>query len=327
MATIKDVAAKAGLSVTTVSRVMNNRGYISDETKKKVDDAMKAIGYKPNEMARMLSKQSSNIIGVIVPHISHPYFAQLISGLEKRATYYKYRIMIFNSKDNEEKLKEYIEMCQSSRVAGIILCSGDVNMEDIQVLGVPLITVERYLEDGTATVECDNNLGGELAAKALIAAGCRKLLCIGGVYNNAMPADDRTEGFANVCRHESIDYIIESTTQNEYKNMDYRDEIERILRENDKIDGIFASSDIIAAQTIQVCRKLKKKIPEDIKLVGFDDVILAGLISPQISTIHQPIKEMAETAVDLLLKASDGVMVPKRTILPVTYIERETTVC
>lgn len=325
MATIKDVAKEAGLSVTTVSRVMNNRGYISDETKKKVADAMAAIGYKPNEMARMLSKQSSNIIGVIVPHITHPYFAQLISGIEKRANYYKYRIMLFNSKDNTEKLKEYLEMCESSRVAGIILCSGDVAMKEINSLGVPLVTIERYLEDGTATVECDNTLGGEIAAKMLIEAGCKNLLCIGGVFNNAMPADDRTKGFEKICVREGVNYCIEGTTLYEYKQMEYKAELETILLSKPEIDGIFASSDIIAAQTIQVCHKLNRNIPKDIKLIGFDDVILASLTSPQISTIHQPISEMSEIAVDLLVKAADGNVVPRRTILPVEYVKRETT--
>lgn len=325
MATIKDVAAKAGLSVTTVSRVFNNRGYISQQTKDKVAKAMQELGYQPNEMARMLSKQSSNIIGVIVPHVSHPYFAQLISGIEKWASNYRYRIMLFNAKENKDKLREYIEMCESNRFAGIILCSGDIAPEDIKILGVPVITVERHLEDGTASVECDNNLGGELAAKALIDSGCKKLLCIGGVSNHAMPADDRMKGFETVCKKNGVDYQITLTSLTEYNQMNYKEELSRILTKETDIDGIFASSDIIAAQTIQVCHKLGRRIPEDMKLIGFDDVLVSSLTSPQISTIRQPIDEMAEMAVELLMKAADGKTVPKRTILGVSFIERETT--
>lgn len=325
MATIKDVAAQAGLSVTTVSRVLNNRGYISEETRQKVSDAMEVIGYHPNEMARMLSKQTSNIIGVILPHINHPYFSQLISALEDSASKRQYRILLFNSKDKKEKLFEYLDTCASNRVAGIVLCSGDVNMEAVKELGVPLVTIERYLEDGTASIECDNRMGGELAAKKLIEAGCKNILCIGGVTNNVMPADERAESFARICKEAGISYVIENTVQKQFHNLEYYEELEKLLCKNTEIDGIFASSDIIAAQCIQVCRKLGRNVPEDIKIVGFDDVNIAALTSPSISTIHQPVSEMAAMAVDIVIKSTEGFVVPKRTVLPVSFVEREST--
>ena len=124
MATLKDVAKETGLTVSTVSRVLNNRGYISDETRQKVYEAMKKLNYRPNEVARSLSKQSSNTIGVIVPHIRHPYFAELISNLENEAYKRKHKVLLFNSQEKEEREKEYLEMCFSNRVAGIIFCSG-----------------------------------------------------------------------------------------------------------------------------------------------------------------------------------------------------------
>ncbi len=325
MATIKDVAEVTGLSVTTVSRVLNNRGYISEETRNKVYEAMKQINYQPNEVARSLSKQSTNTIGVIVPHISHPYFAEVISNLESQAYQHKCKILLFNSKEKHEKLKEYMEMCASNRVAGIILCSGTVSMEDFETLGIPIVTIERYVENGTAVVECDNYLGGGLAAKHLIEKGCKKVMCIGGVKDNEMPADVRTTGFVDVCNKYNVAYTEATTSLNQYNKIEYHEEIEQLLSENPQIDGIFASSDVIAAQIIQVCAKIGKKIPEEIKLVGFDDVLVSSLTTPRITTIHQPIKEMAQMAVDLLVRAKDGQMVPNRTVLPVTLVERETT--
>ena len=124
MATLKDVARESGLTVGTVSRVLNNRGYISEKTRNRVYEVMKELNYQPNEMARSLSKQSSNTIGVIVPHIVHPYFAKLISNLEVAAYNNKYKILLFNSKGKNAREEEYIEMCRSNRVAGLILCSG-----------------------------------------------------------------------------------------------------------------------------------------------------------------------------------------------------------
>lgn len=325
MATLKDVAKETGLTVSTVSRVLNNRGYISEETRQKVYDAMKKLNYHPNEVARSLSKKSTNTIGVIVPHIRHPYFAELISNLENQAYKKNYKILLCNSQEKGEKEKEYLEMCTSNRVAGIILCSGSVAVQEFESLNIPLITIERYLENGTAAIECDNTKGGRLAAKCLIEHGCKHLLHFSGVHETAMPADSRARGFREVCKVMGVSYKEFATSAFQYNNLEYYDEIETVLRENKDTDGIFASSDLIAAQIIQVCAKLNLKIPEDIKLVGFDDVNIASLTTPRITTIHQPIKEMAFMAVDLLIQAAEGKIVPNRSILPVTLIERGTT--
>lgn len=124
MATLKDVAKASGLTVGTVSRVLNNRGYISDKTREKVYRVMKELDYQPNEMARFLSKQKNNIIGVILPQIEHPYFAKVLSRLEREAAKQGYRIMLFVSRNKEKREEQCIEMCKSGRVAGVVLCSG-----------------------------------------------------------------------------------------------------------------------------------------------------------------------------------------------------------
>lgn len=323
MATLKDVAKETGLTVTTVSRVLNNRGYISEETRQKVYEAMKKLHYQPNEVARSLTKKSSNTIGVIVPHIRHPYFAELISELEGCCYEQGYKVILCSSHEKKEREKEYIEMCSSNRVAGIILCSGTVSVEEFEGSNLPLITIERYLENGTASVECDNKQGGQLAAKVLIQSGCKNLLHFSGVHEHAMPADLRGEGFAEICGQEGIKHKEIQTSAFQYNHLEYHEFIEAILRENPEVDGIFASSDLIAAQIIQVCAKLNKKIPEDMKIVGFDDVNIAFLTTPQITTIHQPIKEMAQLAVNMVIDAANGKVVPKRTMMPVSLVIRD----
>ena len=160
MATIKDVAAEAGLTVTTVSRVLNNRGYISDDARKKVSDAMAKLNYQPNEVARSLHKKSSNTIGLIVPYIRHPYFAEMISNIEHEAFKLGYRVLICNTKGKEEKEREYLDICTGNRVAGIIVFSGTVSVDQFSQMDVPVITMERSLDSGTASVECDKNTGG-----------------------------------------------------------------------------------------------------------------------------------------------------------------------
>ncbi|MFA9375973.1 MAG: LacI family DNA-binding transcriptional regulator [Lachnotalea sp.] len=325
MATLKDVAKETNLTVSTVSRVLNNRGYISEETHKRVYDAMKKLNYQPNEVARSLSKQTTNTIGVIVPHIRHPYFAELISNIESAANQRNYRILLFNSKNREEKEVEILEMCTSNRVAGIILCSGTVEMNKFDGINVPLITIERNLEKGTASVECDNLKGGRLAAKHLIDCGCKNLIQISGVCGNYMPADVREVGFVEVCNEFGIKHQELKTNAMQYNMGEYHELVEAALLDNKEVDGIFASSDLIAAQILQVCAKLKINVPEQLKIVGFDDVLVSSITTPTITTIHQPIKEMSQMAISLLIDASKNKMVPSKTILPVSLVKRETT--
>ena len=300
MATLKDVARETGLTVTTVSRILNNRGYISDESRKKVEEAMKKLDYQPNEVARALSKKSSNVIGVIVPHINNPYFAEVISNLENEAKKKRYNILLFNSKSNDDNELKYIDMCKSNRVAGIIMMSGSVQMEEFTGLKVPLITIERSLECGAKT-----------------------LLHISGVNETEMPADERSSGFVKVCEANGVWHREIKTTIKQYDSGEYHEFLKELLMEYPEVDGIFASSDVIAAQLIQVARHLGRKVPEDLKIVGFDDVNIASLTTPTITSIRQPIKEMARTAISFLLDAAAGKVVPTKMILPVQLNERE----
>ncbi|EOS53142.1 LacI family transcriptional regulator [Lachnospiraceae bacterium MD335] len=325
MATLKDVAREAGLTVGTVSRILNNRGYISSNAREKVEEAMKKLNYRPNEVARSLHGKSTNTIGLIVPHIKHPYFAETISNLENQAYKKGYKILLCNSQSIREKEKEYIDICTGNRAAGLILCSGTVDTKMFEQVEIPVITMERFLDNGTACVECDNKQGGELAAQKLIACGCKNLLHIGTIGTVHMPADMRTEGFREVCQRQGIVFVELSTEEEQYNNMEYDELLESVLRKYPKTDGMFLSSDVMAAQALQICRKLGISVPDQMKIIGFDDVNIASLTTPQLTTIHQPVKEMAEIAVNLLHDAASGKLVPKRTVLPVRLIERETT--
>ena len=325
MATLKDVAKEAGLTVTTVSRVLNNRGYISDNARQRVAAAIEKLNYRPNELARSLQNKSSNTIGVIVPHIRHPYFAEMISNLENEAHKKGYKILLCNSQGREDKMLEYVDMCYSNQVSGLILFSGTVDAAVFEKLDIPIITVERYVDTATASVECDNIQGGALAAKKLISAGCKQLLHIGSFTDTPMSADSRVVGFRQVCAEYGVPFLEIMTEVVQFDAMSYSDMIEQTLREHPDIDGLFANSDVIAAQALQICRKLDIDVPGQIKVIGFDDSMIATATAPQLTTIHQPIKEMATIAVDLLKKAEEGQLVAKRTVLPVYLVEREST--
>ena len=159
MATIKDVALHAGVTVTTVSRVLNNRGYISEKTRQKVYESMRALNYQPNELARALYKKQSKVVGVVVPSLLHPYFSACVHYLEKYAARQGYKIMVCNSKRERKSEIEYIEMLKSNKVAGIVLCTRTGELADILDDSLPVVTLERSISDKIPAIMCDNYQG------------------------------------------------------------------------------------------------------------------------------------------------------------------------
>lgn len=328
MATIKDIAVRAGVTATTVSRVINNRGYISQETREKVRQAMEEMHYQPNELARALSMRRSNTIVAIVPHVSHPFFASLLSSLEEAAAQRGYRLLLCNSREQPEKVWEYLATSVSNNAAGIILCSNNICASCLRQLDLPIVNLERDEEGddgGTVSIHCDNYQGGRLAAVHLIERGCRSLLHFGGITGKRMPADRRGEGFADVCREAGVSCTVLTAEQKTYELMRYRAFIEKALRDRPETDGIFASSDLIAAQALQVCASLGRSVPERMKIVGFDGTLVASLTTPTITTVSQPVREMAQLCVEHIEKLQRGELVPNDVTMPVQLIQGEST--
>lgn len=325
MATLKDVSKETGLSIGTISRILNNRGYISDEARAKVNHAMAKLNYEPNELARSLSKQSSAIIALIVPSISNPYFAQLARYIEEIAGTMNYQILLMNSGDSFEKEPQLLTICKKHRVSGIILCSGHVSTVSLKKLNIPVVTIERYQDEATASIECDNYQGGKLAAEHLIERGAKNLLIISSVQGHEMPADKRSKGFIETAKKEGVEYHDISYSQIIYENMEYTAFISNLLDTFPKTDGIFCSNDIAATQAIQVCHEKGLKIPEDIKIIGFDDIPFAKMTSPSLTTIHQPIREMAHYALISLVNAKSDTFQTTTVMMSVSLIKRNST--
>lgn len=329
MPKIEDVAKKAGVSVTTVSRVLNNRGYISEKTRNKVYQVMKELNYQPNEMARALFRRKSNMIGLIIPSVSHPFFSELTYYLEYYADQRGYKLLLCNSNRDIAKERKYIEMLKKNQVDAIIIGSSVLDVKHYLNLNLPMVSFDRTVAEDIPIVTSDNLMGGRLATRLLIDKGCKQPLFvyrgIGGPHHQALLANGRSQGFAEevaVAGTEPLHLQLEVNDKEERGN---EHEIIRFMEEHPDIDGVFASSDVIAAEVIHACRQLQKKIPKDIKIVGYDDVRIATLVSPRLSTIRQPIREMGQCTIDLIMKQLDGADIPKINSFPVSLIERETT--
>lgn len=329
MAKIEDVAEKAGVSVTTVSRVLNDRGYISQRTRDKVNEAMRELRYQPNEMARSLFRKKSNTIGLIIPSVSHPFFGELAYHLEDCADRNGYKLLLCNSSRDVAKERKYIEMLKKNQVDGIVMGSSVLEIEHYLHLNLPIVSFDRTLGSGIPIVASDNRMGGSLAASLLAEKGCRHPVYvyrgIGGPHHAAMLASDRVLGFGEALRTAGIAYDTLELEASNAGDRQAEEEIVRFLRDHPATDAVFASSDVIAAEVIQACHRSGIRIPEDLKLIGYDDVSIASYLTPRLTTIRQPIREMCERTVELIARQIDGEKVVGVHSIPVALVERETT--
>jgi len=325
MPTIKDVAKVSGVTVTTVSRVLNNRGYISQATRTKVNEAIKQLNYQPNEIARSLFRGKSNLIGLIIPDVAHPFFAELTSSIEYYANKFGYKILLCNSYLDSTKEKDYIEMLKRHQVEGIIMGSHTLETTEYLDTNLPIVTVDRNISGKIPNISSDNYYGGKIATQFLVDRGCKKLAHISGPLILDTPANKRFQAFIDVTTKKHINHVVVETRLNSFEIEEYEKLIYELFSEHPDIDGIFASSDIIAACVINISNVLGKEIPRDIKVVGYDDINIASLIVPSLTTIRQPIKEIGEMAIKSIIDQLEERPTSNENILPVEIIVRKTT--
>ena len=315
---------KHGVTVTTVSRVINNRGYIAEETRDKVYQVMDQLNYRPNAVARSLSRKKSNVLGVILPAVNHPFFCSLLSYLEEFAYQQDYKIMLCNSRMEAEKEKDYFNMLRAQQVDGIFLASHTLDIAAEMKIDLPVITFDREIE-GLPYICSDNNKGGKLAAEHLLARGAKKLAYIGGSLKLNLLSNQRYQAFKEKAGAAGFSVKNYQCQLDSFDRREYQQLAARIFSEDKEIDGIFAGSDLIAAAVIKEAKKFGIKVPDDLKVVGYDDLELAHLYNPEITTIKQPAAEIAREAVEQLLKAINGEEIKKKNILDVELIVRKST--
>lgn len=321
MSTIKDVAKKAHVSVATVSRVINQKGYVNSETKQLVLDAINELNYVPNELARSLFQKKSSIIAVIVPHLTSYYFAELLEIIESYTLNLNYRLMVCNSQDDPEKESKYLKIFDQYNIDGIILISNTHRIDDFKKLNIPIVEIDHKLAEDIPSIQSNNFLGGKIAAQKLINSGCKKIIHFRGP-SDLVTVQERTKGFKSVLEKNSI--------HNFSYDLDFKSpsasDIENVIKSNLDCDGVFCDSDYIAILAIQAIQRAKKRIPEDIQVIGFDDIEMANVLRPKLTTISQSRKEIGEYAVSALMKLinKEKLEVFDR-LIDVKLIERETT--
>lgn len=325
MISIKDVAKYAGVSVATVSRVLNNSGYVGQDTRKKVEKAIEELNYKPNEVARSLFKKQSTTIGLIVPDIMNPFFPELARAVEDTAIQLGYNVILCNSDGDQKKEQNYLDILQQQYVNGIIVSSNTLTAAQIVRLNIPVVSIDRVISKGLPTIVVENKKGAMMATRYLQSKGCRRIGHIKG-NSSVVNAEERCEGYKEIIGNEpwfDETYIAEG----QYDMQSSIQATLELLQRHPDIDGIFAANDIMAIGAIKAAYQLGKKVPEDIAIIGFDGISLSKATTPELTTIEQPIYEMGEKATKMLVSLMEQQTVDQENykILDVTLIEREST--
>ncbi|MBQ9262978.1 MAG: LacI family DNA-binding transcriptional regulator [Clostridia bacterium] len=326
MATLKDVAQRAGVTVTTVSRMLNSRVRVSPETQARIQAAMQELGYYPNEMARSLARKNSSFIGLIVPSAQNYFFAELIHHIEAASESHGCKLLLCVSNQDAQKEQEYYQMLIGNKVMGVIMANYGQNFEAISRSKAPMVVFERPDNQQIPCAMTDDFQGGHLAGEHMIGKGCRHLLYLSGNAAKNNISKRRFDGLAAACAEHGLTQpaLIEATWD-EFVAMNYDASVSRIFQEYPNVDGVFTSNDIMAAGVVQYCRRHHISIPKKLKVVGYDDTSFAALCAMPLTTIHQPIEELARHAVECIIRRANGDAVPTTALFPVRLVERETT--
>lgn len=330
VAKIRDVARVAGVGIGTVSRVINNSGPVKSETREKVLRVIEELEYVPNEIARSFKRKSSKLVGLMLPTIRNPFFSELAFYIEDELYLNGYKMLLCSSQTNSEKEIEYLDMLKRNLVDGIITISYHDYYNHDKVEN-PLVTIDRYISDEVPHVSADNYGGGKLAAEKLIEAGCQSIAYVGGAPRFRSSVSDRKRGLQDVAKMNNIPYYEFEQAESENIEgalsrpvMNESLVVKEFVRLHPDVEGVLTSSDLFAVALIKELKRIGKRVPEDVKIIGFDGIESNNYLTPQLSTIRQPVEAIARQSVKILLGLINGEKVISNSIFDISYIEGET---
>ncbi|SFJ64137.1 transcriptional regulator, LacI family [Halobacillus dabanensis] len=329
MATIEDVAKLAGLSRTTVSRVINNQPYVTDEKRQRIIQAMNDLGYVPNSSARRLRSQRTETIAVLLPRLTNPFFGNLIEAIEEKASEWGYQVIVCQTHDSKKKEMDYLQLLKTKQVDGMIMASLVNEWKDVEpnLESGPIVFCNEYMDESCIPmIHMDHKQAAYEATSHLLNEGCRQIAYVSGGPESHL-SRKRKEGFIEAIEQHGLSFQEELAID---WAMDVNDgqKVFRLLKnELPHVDGVFTGSDEVAAGLIYEASSSDWNIPEDLAVVGFDNQMLSLLMVPSVTTIEQPVKQMADKTVDVLIQQllHPGALAPKRYIYPHQLLIRNST--
>jgi DNA-binding LacI/PurR family transcriptional regulator len=327
MSSLKDVAALAGVSPSTVSRVINGTMFVTEETRQRVEAAIEAVDYRPNLLAQSLRLKVTKNIGLLVPEIAHPSFNLVIKYIEESASRRGLNLLIFNTHNDYAREAVAIDMLLRQKINGIIFSrvsdeSHVVNMS--RTTETPMVVIDRALHnEKIPNVILDNYRAGVMAAEHLIACGCTRIATITGNFKIGL-CRERFQGFRDTLERHDLVFDRALLHEGEFTYKNGVAGVSRFLEQGLRFDGLWGHNDLIAAGAISTLLRRGIRVPDDVAVMGMDDVQFASMYFPSITTIAQPYKELCEKAVEYIDKLTSGQEIERfQVLLPPTLVVRE----
>ncbi len=326
MSSIQEVAKKAGVGVGTVSRVINDSGYVSEKTRKIVEEVIEELNYKPNELARNLFRNRTNIVAIITPAIGNPYYATLYSEVENRLRKYGYKTMLCNTIGEATNEEAYLEMLERNMVDGIITGTHTLDYSCYKKIKGPIVGFDTpKLNDDILIVTVDHEKGGKLAAKALIESGCKEVLQFTDATTKNYPFIKRHKAFAKEIKKAGLICREYKPKMDNFEEKFIQENIDEAFSMYPNVDGVFAT-DTHALLYMKKALSMGKRVPQDLKVVAYDGTFILNTAYPSPSAIVQPIDKLAKVAVDSLHAIINGEKIDRKTkVLDIEFRQGMTT--
>lgn len=329
MTTIRDVAAAAAVSPSTVSHVINDTRYVAPDTRERVLKAITDLNYSHNRLARSLRNRSTQTFGVLVPNSANPYFAEVLLGIEDACFEAGYNIMLGNANDDPARELSYLKVLLSRQVDGMILISTGALAESLALLAshhTPVVMVDRSANmPYTDVIYTDNHVGGALATQHLIEYGHRRIACITGP-SHLTPSADRVAGYHEAMRRAGLPVASGWVISGDFQSTSGFIASQTLLAHSQRPTAIFACNDLMAIGVLRAAHEAGLRVPADLSVVGYDDIALASYVVPPLTTIAQPSQQLGLEAVERLIQRVRNPNSPvTQSMLPVSLVQRESS--
>ncbi|WP_243109352.1 LacI family DNA-binding transcriptional regulator [Anaerophilus nitritogenes] len=327
--TIKDVAKRAGVSISTVSRVINGSKPVSSEIRQKVLQVIEETGYRPNPVARSLVMKKSQLIGVVIPDISNFFIGEILNGIEEVGKMYGYDMILCNTYADVEQEKRYLNFLRSKQVEGIIFMTWKFQniVDELEHIDIPMVTINRNTSElEIPSVSIDNFEAAYEITKYLIENGHKKIALIRNTLDQDAFGYDQYRGYKKALEEYNLALDEELIQYGNFKLDESYEIVKEFIEKGNLPSAIFATSDVMAIGAINCLLDHGYKVPRDISVVGFNDIKLASMYRPKLTTIHQPIYDIGAVAMRMIVKQIEKEEVDNKVvILPHELIERESS--
>lgn len=308
--TIKDVAKKANVSISTVSRVINKSKPVSDEVRERVEEVIKELNYEPNPIARSLVMKKTNLIGVIVPDISSFFIGEVLNAIEQIAKIYKYDIILCNSYAEKDQEMKYLNLLMNKQVEGLVFISykiEDDHKEFIKNAKFPVVLINRFIKElDSISVSIDHEKASYDMTDYLIKKGSKRISLLRSGHSDDMFINAQLTGYKKALEENGIEYDKSLVYDGVFRIEQAYELIQEMVSKDELPDAIFATNDSVAIAAMNSLLDSGYKVPEDIQVAGFHDTKIANLFRPKLTTIKQPIFDLGSMATRMLIKKING---------------------